>query len=79
MTVHIYSVCRLNHGDTFDFDGPSGILAHAFYPGNDTGGDVHFDADENWILPTDTAQSSESTMEIFYLITFSNQNDKQII
>lgn len=79
MTVHINSVCRLNHGDTFDFDGPSGILAHAFYPGNDTGGDVHFDADENWILPSDTAQSSESTMEIFYLITFSNQNDKQII
>ncbi|PON59790.1 Peptidase M10A [Parasponia andersonii] len=36
-----------NHGDgaTNAFDGPRGILAHAFQPSN---GHFHFDAEENW-------------------------------
>ncbi|KAL1535404.1 interstitial collagenase [Salvia divinorum] len=64
------------HGDGAPFDGPKGVLAHAFAPDD---GHLHFDADENWSFRSRTIDAyhfeTVATHEIGHILGMGHSTD----
>ncbi|GKB36891.1 metallopeptidase, catalytic domain-containing protein [Tanacetum coccineum] len=72
---------RGDHGDGGPFDGPYGILAHAFSP---TDGRLYYDADENWSvgpepIPDTIGLQSVALYEIGHLLGLAHSEDENAI
>ncbi|XP_022134258.1 metalloendoproteinase 3-MMP-like [Momordica charantia] len=70
---------RGNHGDGYPFDGPGGVLAHAFAP---TDGRLHLDGDDRYAVgavPGNFDTSSVVVHEIGHIMGLGHSNDPQAI
>merc|ERR1711872_595023 len=70
---------RFEHGDRSPFDGPKGVLAHAFFPAY--GGNVHMDDSEDWsVIPFKGSQLLNTlTHELGHSLGLRHSNIKDSI
>ncbi|CAI4231190.1 unnamed protein product [Auanema sp. JU1783] len=66
------------HDDPYPFDGRDGVVAHAFYPRD---GRLHFDADEDWTLNSDSGVNLFQTAvhEIGHLLGLEHSTDPRAV
>lgn len=65
---------RGDHGDNYPFNGPGNNLAHAFYPGDELGGDVHMDEDESWDIEDNTGGDLSFFFTLLHEVKFHKKN-----
>ncbi len=71
------------HGDSYPFDGPSGVIAHTFYPfpvnPEPIAGDMHFDADENWKIGADLDVFSSALHETGHALGLGHSDNPNAV
>lgn len=68
-----------DHSDGYPFDGPLGVLAHAFYPED---GRVHFDEDELWTddnPPSGIDLATVTLHELGHILGLAHSTDTQAV
>lgn len=77
-TVNIF-YATYAHGDGYPFDGPSGVLAHTFYPAppnpEPIAGDMHFNDSESWHIGSDTDVFSVALHELGHSLGLGHSDD----